>query len=72
MSSTINEVCIKKLIGYDFNLYIASASSTFNISYTVKYLSNLFFKLFTESILTTVSGRLFQTIIVILLEKESL
>jgi len=40
-------------------------------SWSFQYLSNLFLKLFTDSALTTVSGRLLQTI-VILLEKENL
>jgi len=44
MSSTLNEVYVKlritKLTGYDFNLYVASASSasgTFNVSFPVKF-----------------------------------
>jgi len=40
-------------------------------SWSFQYLSNLFLKLFTDSALTTVSGRLFQTIVT-LLEKENL
>jgi len=32
MSSTDNEVYYKKVTGYDFNLYIASASNIFNIN----------------------------------------
>jgi len=40
-------------------------------SWSVQYLSNLFLKVFTDSALTTVSGRLFQTIVT-LLEKENL
>jgi len=40
-------------------------------SWSFQYLSNLFLKLFTDSVLTTVSGKLFQTIVT-LLDKENL
>ena len=56
----------KKLTGCYFNLYFASASGIFNkldffLVKSVHHIFSLLLKLFTDSALTTVSGRLFQT-----------